>query len=62
MARWREAHPNYMSRAARRHKDLRAEKLREQQLAQAETIQDESVPTENTQEQTAPMDTKSAEQ
>eukprot|EP01043_Picozoa_sp_COSAG02_P022820 COSAG02_NODE_1197_length_13932_cov_42.811176_10_plen_80_part_00 len=62
MARWRAAHPNYMSEAARRHKELRAEKLREQQLAQAETVHEESVPTENTQEQTAPMDTESAEQ
>ena len=62
MARWRAAHPGYMSTAARRHKELRAEKLREQQLAQAETTQQQTVPTENAQEQTVPMDTETAEQ
>ena len=41
MARWRAAHPGYMSAAARRHKELREQKLREQQQAQAETVQEE---------------------
>ena len=62
MARWRATHPGYMSEAARRHKELRAEKLRERQLAQTETAQEQTAPTENAQEQTASMDAESAEQ
>ena len=62
MARWRAAHPEYMSAAARRHKELRAEKLREQQLAQTEAVQEEPVPTETAQEQTVSMDAETGEQ
>ena len=62
MARWRSAHPGYMSAAARHHKELRDQKLRKQQQAQAKTAQQQTVPTENAQEQTVPMDTESAEQ
>eukprot|EP01043_Picozoa_sp_COSAG02_P018761 COSAG02_NODE_884_length_16193_cov_20.464086_15_plen_196_part_00 len=62
MARWRVAHPGYMSAAARHHKELREQKLHEQQQAQAETAQEEPVPTENAQDQTVPMDTETGEQ
>ena len=62
MARWRAAHPGCMSAAARHHKELREQKLREQQQAQARTSQEEPVPTENAQEQPVPMDAQSAEQ
>ena len=62
MARWRVAHPNYMSAAAHRHKDLREQKLREQQQVQTEAAQEQTAPTENAQEPTVPMDTETAEQ
>ena len=62
MARWRAAHPGYMSAAARHHKELREQKLREQQQAQTEAVQEEPVPTENAQEPMVPMDTETAEQ
>ena len=39
MARWRAAHPGYMSEAARRHKELREHKLRGKQQAQTEAAQ-----------------------
>ena len=62
MARWRAAHPGYMSEAARRHKELREQKLREQQQAQTEAAQDTVVPTENAQEEPVPMDAETGEQ
>ena len=40
MARWRSAHPGYMSAAARHHKELREQKLREKQQAQTEAARD----------------------
>ena len=56
-------HPGYMSAAARRHKELRAQKLQQQeQQAQTETIQDTVVPEENAQEQAVPMDAETGEQ
>ena len=62
MARWRAAHPGYMSAAARRHKELRGQKLREQQQAQAETVQDTMVTEENVQEEPVPIDAETGEQ
>ena len=62
MARWWAQHPGYMSAAARRHKELREQKLREQQQAQAETVQEEPVPTADAQEEPVPMDAETAEQ
>ena len=63
MARWRAEHPGYMSAAARRHKELRAQKLQQQeQQVQTETIQDTVVPEENAQEQAVPMDAETGEQ
>ena len=62
MARWRAAHPGYMSEAARRHKELREHKLRQQRQSQTEAAQDTVVPTENAQEQTVPMDAETGEQ
>ena len=62
MARWRAQHPGYMSAAARHHKELREQKLREQRQSQTEAAQDTVVPTENAQEQTVPMDAETGEQ
>ena len=62
MARWRAAHPGYMSAAARHHKELREQKLREKQQAQTEAAQDTVVPTENAQEEPVPMDAETGEQ